>query len=201
LEDLTEEMKKPFFINLYNACLIHGYVRLGVPASTLTRMKFFSESSYRIGEHVFCLDDIEHGILRSNSKNPLTSNSQFPAGDSRIALCVQKVDPRIHFALVCGAKSCPPIRIFTPDNCERALDLAATNFCKNNVKFEDEVILLSMIFKWYGLDFADDTNGVLKFILKYLPSKDQAQLERSISLLSQYFLFILHEISRRGLTA
>ena len=37
---------------------------------------------------------------------------------------VEKVDPRIHFALVCGAKSCPPIKLYTPENLEEALDSA-----------------------------------------------------------------------------
>jgi len=181
LEDFSEDDKKPFFINLYNACLIHGFVRLGVPSSSLTRMKFFSETAYRIGAHSFCLDDMEHGILRANSKSPLTSAPQFSAGDPRIPYCVRQLDPRIHFALVCGAKSCPPIRIFNPENCERALELAATNFCRNNVKFQDETIQLSQIFKWYGTDFASDIVGLLKFVHKYLTPQQQAQLDKILA--------------------
>lgn len=36
---------------------------------------------------------------------------------------VSPVDPRIHFALVCGAKSCPPIKLYTPDNLDEGLQV------------------------------------------------------------------------------
>ena len=34
---------------------------------------------------------------------------------------LSKMDARIHFALVCGAKSCPPIRVYSPENLDEAL--------------------------------------------------------------------------------
>ena len=40
------------------------------------------------------------------------------------------MDPRIHFALVCGAKSCPPIKVYTPDSLEDGLDSATMAFCE-----------------------------------------------------------------------
>ena len=43
---------------------------------------------------------------------------------------VQPMDKRIHFALVCGAKSCPPIRVYTPDELDEGLDAAAAAFCE-----------------------------------------------------------------------
>lgn len=41
----------------------------------------------------------------------------------------QPMDPRIHFALNCGAASCPPIRVYTPDRLEFGLEAAASAFC------------------------------------------------------------------------
>lgn len=43
---------------------------------------------------------------------------------------VEEVDKRIHFALNCGAKSCPPIKLFTPDTLEEGLQSAAAAFCQ-----------------------------------------------------------------------
>ena len=43
---------------------------------------------------------------------------------------VKPTDPRIHFALVCGAKSCPPIKVYTPDSLEDGLDSATMAFCE-----------------------------------------------------------------------
>lgn len=39
------------------------------------------------------------------------------------------MDPRIHFALNCGAASCPPIRIYTPESLDFGLAAAASAFC------------------------------------------------------------------------
>ncbi len=43
---------------------------------------------------------------------------------------VKPVDPRIHFALVCGAKSCPPIKVYTPTSLQEGLDSATMAFCE-----------------------------------------------------------------------
>lgn len=43
---------------------------------------------------------------------------------------VQPMDKRIHFALNCGARSCPPIRVYTPEELEEGLDAAAAAFCE-----------------------------------------------------------------------
>lgn len=44
---------------------------------------------------------------------------------------VTPLDPRIHFALVCGAKSCPPIKVYTADALEEGLEAAAAAFCES----------------------------------------------------------------------
>jgi Protein of unknown function, DUF547 len=71
--------------------------------------------SYAVGGHVFSLDDIEHGILRCNRKHPTSGFVAFGPGDLRLPFALPlPVDPRIHFALNCGAKGCPAIRAYTP---------------------------------------------------------------------------------------
>lgn len=42
------------------------------------------------------------------------------------------MDPRIHFALVCGAKSCPPIKLYSGSNLEEGLNLAAEGFLEDS---------------------------------------------------------------------
>lgn len=43
---------------------------------------------------------------------------------------VKDMDKRIHFALNCGAKSCPPIKVYTPETLEEGLQSAAATFCE-----------------------------------------------------------------------
>ena len=82
----------------------------------------WSRFAYNIGGHNLTLDEIEHGILRGNKPHP--SNHQGPPifgdpADPRIRLAVTNFDPRIHFALNCGALSCPPIRIYTAEKLDK----------------------------------------------------------------------------------
>ena len=48
--------------------------------------------------------------------------------DDRRNCLVLDLDPRIHFALNCGAKSCPPIRVYSPPNLDSQLNRAAASF-------------------------------------------------------------------------
>jgi hypothetical protein len=40
----------------------------------------------------------------------------FSSSDARMANALEKAEPRIHFALNCGAKSCPPIKTYSAEN-------------------------------------------------------------------------------------
>ena len=40
----------------------------------------------------------------------------FGEGDPRLSLALERAEPRIHFALNCGAKSCPPIKTYSADS-------------------------------------------------------------------------------------
>lgn len=80
-------------------------------------------------------------VIKTIGANPIitfrgaprkSSSPRFPTDNSVRAACA--TDPRIHFALVCGAKSCPPIRIFKPSNLDRGLRAAAHHFCCDNVQ-------------------------------------------------------------------
>lgn len=130
-----------FFINIYNALIIDATVRLGSPSNLFKRLTFFGDAMYRIGPHTFSANDIEHGILRNNATSPASVGAlvnfdplkkpQLKQGDARRQLCVDPIDPRIHFALVCGAKSCPPIKMYTPDNLNEGLQvLISTLTCR-----------------------------------------------------------------------
>ena len=109
-----------FFINIYNALVIHGTIERGVPANLWARYSFFSTTAYNIGGYKFTLNDIENGILRGNRASMATLYMRpFAASvekDPRLKFTVtDPVEARIHFALNCGAKSCPPIKTFSAE--------------------------------------------------------------------------------------
>ena len=56
----------------------------------------------------------------------------FSSADPRMKIILPEVDPRIHFALNCGAKSCPPIKTFSGDQVQAQLNLAANAYLEND---------------------------------------------------------------------
>jgi len=178
LEKLSNDEKLAFFINIYNVLVIHATVEKGVPTNTLARYKFFSGTSYLIGGFTLSLNDIENGILRSNRSSMATLHMKpFGKSDPRMNIILPQVDPRIHFALNCGAKSCPPIKTFSGAEVQSQLDLASNAYLENDdalvVDVSSNSVQLSQLFQWYEVDFGESNEEVLQWVRDHLeePSK------------------------------
>ncbi|XP_024272060.1 uncharacterized protein zgc:152951 isoform X2 [Oncorhynchus tshawytscha] len=172
LLSLTREEKLAFFINTYNALVIHGNVRMGAPTNTWQRYKFFNYVSYLIGGEVFTLQDIENGVLRGNRKGVAQLLKPFSKTDPRLQVALPDAEPLIHFALNCGAMGCPPIKTYTPQDIDSQLRTAAESFLENDdgcvVDSEKGEVRLSQIFKWYKADFGGTDEKLLNWILEHM---------------------------------
>jgi len=180
IASLPENERKAFFINTYNTLMIHAYVRNGPPRSFWQRFKFFTTNSYMIGGQNYSLDDIEHGILRGNKRSLLGLSNPISNSDPRYA-AILPLDPRIHFALVCGAKGCPPIKNYSPQNIDEELDMSAKAFLESGCTIEGNKIYLSKILSWYKNDFGASYQVMLEWISQFLSPQKQAQLSELLS--------------------
>jgi hypothetical protein len=179
----SREEKIAFWINLYNVIVIHGVIALGIKDSIKEVWNFFRRVDYQIGKHNFNPDDIEHGILRGNNHPPYSVFRRFRSGDPRLNFVVEPLDPRIHFTLVCGSSSCPFIDVYTPENLEEELNMAAGVFLNAGgvvIEPERHRVLLSRLFKWYARDFGANQADRLRFIMPYLDRQpDREFIERN----------------------
>ncbi len=65
IDSIENEIFFLSFVDIYNMLTIHGIVSLNeLPKSVLDLNQFSKTTSYKIGPHIYSLDDIEHGILR-----------------------------------------------------------------------------------------------------------------------------------------
>ncbi|MFT5470661.1 MAG: putative membrane protein YdjX (TVP38/TMEM64 family) [Verrucomicrobiales bacterium] len=93
-------------------------------------------------------------------------------------------EPRVHFALVCAALGCPPLRneAFSGDRLDEQLDEQAGVFLKqefkNYVDLEDGSLHLSPIFKWYGSDFGETEADLVASVKPHLPETAAAKLAK-----------------------
>jgi len=172
-----EQDKLAFWINLYNTIVVDGIIEYKVTESVKEVAGFFSKIQYNIGGQGFSPDDIEHGILRKNRLKPNRLWRQFGLNNPKKKFMLKHFDPRIHFALVCGSRSCAPIKYYTPENIDDELETATKNFLNSSeVIFipAENRILLSQIFKWYKKDFGG-RSGALKLLQKYILDDDKKE--------------------------
>ena len=148
---------------------------------------FFSNVSYDVGGDVYSFNDLENGILRGNKKPPYSIFKPINTGssDPRRAAVLEECECRVHFALNCGALSCPPVKKFTVEAIEEELRIVALAFCEDdrNVRVENETatVFLSQIFFWYSSDFGVDKAAILKCILQFLRGEKKARLDELLT--------------------
>lgn len=84
LVELSQHEKLAFFLNLYNAMVIHAVIRVGHPEGMIDRRSFFNEFQYLVGGYPYSLNTIQNGILRNNSRAPYSLTKPFSSGDQRL---------------------------------------------------------------------------------------------------------------------
>merc|ERR1712038_1620031 len=173
MNSMDDNTKTAFIINVYNLMIKYSRTKYQPRKdSTAQRAGYFTKVLTNIGNELFSFQDLENGILRANALPPYALKTVFQAGDERVHHILKKVDPRIHFALNCGAKSCPPVKKFSARDIQEELRIVALAFCEqeDNVRIDVEAneLHLNMIFKWYRPDFASNVSGLPKALLPYL---------------------------------
>ena len=182
---LTRAERVAFFLNVYNALVVHVTAVVGPPSGFFDRLSYFDRHAYDIGGHAYTCDDIEHGVLRGNRPGaasleailgaPGVSRGPFGSGDPRAAHACVPMDPRIHFALVCGARSCPPIRTYTAEGLDAQLAAAAEAFVTGDVEIGDDaattraVTVSKITGEWYAGDFGRDDEERLRALAGFVP--------------------------------
>lgn len=163
----NDEKRKAFWINLYNGLVIS---KLSMnPALFEDRGKFFKNKQFMIAGKKISLDKIEHGIIRRSRKKLSLGylKKWFPSKFEK-RFWVDEIDGRIHYALNCGAKSCPPVRVYHADKMNEQLDQSTKNYLENKVEFKEteKEIYVPVLFSWFIGDFGGK-KGIYNFLVKY----------------------------------
>ena len=175
-EAMPTHERLAFWINVYNAwtlrlildhhpvASIKRITPVRLPGLSLYVPKLNSPWEYRIVRAAgrrLTLNEVEHGIIRKAFE-----------------------EPRIHFALVCAARSCPKLRreAYVGARLDEQLEDQARDFLhdpeKNRVPDGDGVIRLSPIFRWFRRDFARDARGLQAFLEPYFEGDVRERLRR-----------------------
>jgi len=149
-EELPRKEQFAFYINAYNACTIKLILKHYPGVKSIKDIGSLWRSPWKIrfckiNGKTFTLDEIEHNILRLRFK-----------------------DPRVHFAVNCASKDCPPLiaEPYQGTILDQQLDANTRAFLNNPRKnrLEGDTLYVSSIFKWFEDDFKADVVG---FFLTY----------------------------------
>jgi len=168
----SEPDRLAFLINLYNAATLQLIVD-NYPVTSIKRIGSWfgfvgagsgpwAQKVVRLFGQVTTLDQVEHGIIRKEYR-----------------------DARIHFALVCAARGCPPIRAeaWVGAKLDGQLTEQGRIFLseteKNRLDPAARILYLSPIFKWFAADFEAQAGSVEKFILPLWPDAVRLSLSES----------------------
>lgn len=174
----TDEAKLAFWINLYNAATQQTLQT--EPERYDNRRTFFSSPVITVAGADLSLDDIEHGILRrSYSKFTLGYlRSPFRGTFTKRHETTER-DPRVHFAVNCGAESCPPIAAYTRERIDEQLDWATEGYLEQNVEYDSEsgTVRVPRLLLWYRGDFGRK-HDIIAFLRQYdqLPEEASPRL-------------------------
>ncbi len=160
-----------FYANAYNAwtikLILTGYPGVASIKDLGSLFKSpWKKKFVRLDGEVITLDHIEHDLLRPQFK-----------------------DPRVHMAVNCASKGCPPLwnEPFNGSRLDDQLNTAAREFI-NNPRFnriENGTLYVSRIFKWFSEDFDDDVIG---FFERYAEGELKRALLSSRSTLKVKYL-------------
>ncbi len=153
-EELGRNQKLALLMNAYNAFTLELILDHGRPASIrdIPSGNRWKAERWQIGSHTWSLDQIEHQQIRPKF-----------------------VEPRIHFALVCAAVSCPPLRreAYQADRLEDQLE-DQTKFVHAHDSWLDMLesrdrIRLTRYYDWYDGDFVQVAGSVLEYAARHSP--------------------------------
>ncbi len=142
----SRNKKMAYWINAYNAATIKLILK-NYPLKSITNLhggKPWDQKWIPLGGKTYSLNNIENDILRPVYK-----------------------DARIHFAVNCAAKSCPPLlnRAWTEKNLNSYFEKQTKSFINNasQNKISADAVVISKIFEWYAVDFGN----IIDFLNKY----------------------------------
>ena len=178
---INDDSKKAFWINIYNA-----YTQISLhanPDKYKNRGSFFGEKQIDIAGKILSLDDVEHGLLRrSKIKWSLGHlNKLFPSSFEKQQR-VDTLDYRLHFALNCGAASCPPIAFYRPEQISKQLELATKAYLQGDAVYNEKEneVALPAIMGWFRGDFGGKKKMlILLRQLKIVPEGAQPKIKFS----------------------
>ncbi|CAM6098061.1 unnamed protein product [Calypogeia fissa] len=202
LDALSHHEKLAFWINIYNVCMMHAFLDHGIPSTPSKVVALMRKAVVNVGGYVLNALTIEHFILRlpCRPKNVRTSSwKHFQRAEANLAMAFLKNvgmeeikehsaygldwnEPLVTFALCCGSRSSPALRVYTSSAIESELQIAKQEYLQAAVGVSNQKkIHLPKLLEWYMRDFAKDMEGLLDWLCQQLSGPLHAAVQDCVN--------------------
>ncbi|XP_022998242.1 uncharacterized protein LOC111492939 isoform X2 [Cucurbita maxima] len=184
---LNRDERLAFWINLYNALIMHAYLAYGVPKSELKLFSLMQKAAYTVGGNSISATGIEYVILKM--KPPvhrpqialLLALHKSKVTEEQRRFAIDKHEPLLTFALSCGTYSSPAVRIYTANNIRDDLLEAQRDFIRASVGVSSKGrLLVPKLLYCFTKNSVDDANLAV-WISHYLPPRQATFVQGCIS--------------------
>ncbi|XP_031474870.1 uncharacterized protein LOC116247061 [Nymphaea colorata] len=185
--NLCCDEKLAFWINLYNALIMHAYLAYGVPKSELKLFSLMQKAAYTVGGHSFSAAAIEYVILKM--KPPvhrpqtalLLALHKLKTSEGQRSFSVDSPDPLVTFALSSGMYSSPAVRIYTAAKVREELQQSLRDYVRASVGVSRKgKLFLPKMLHCFAKSVVDDAS-LSGWICQFLPPQQAAMVEDCMS--------------------
>ncbi|KAG0447613.1 hypothetical protein HPP92_028240 [Vanilla planifolia] len=169
LRFLSYKQRLAFWINIYNASIMHAFLQHGLPTCPGKLLELLNKAAFNVGGVVLNALAIEHFILRHSSDTKYgMEDKKRPCFSMPMDLVTP--EPNITFALCRGSWSSPALRVYTAENVMNELERAKVEFLEASVCITcKRKMVLPQLLQWHMQDFADDIESLIEWIYSQLP--------------------------------
>ncbi|GMJ07984.1 hypothetical protein like AT4G37080 [Hibiscus trionum] len=173
LDGLSHQQKLAFWINTCNSCMMNAILEHGVPEFPETVVALMQKATIVVGGHLLNAITIEHFILRLpfHLKFTCPKAAENDEVKARNMFGLEWSEPLVTFALACGSRSSPAVRVYTAAHVEEELETAKRDYLQAAVGMSRaNKLIIPKLLDWYMLDFAKDLESLVDWIWLQLPN-------------------------------
>uniref|UniRef100_A0A803MGX2 DUF547 domain-containing protein n=1 Tax=Chenopodium quinoa TaxID=63459 RepID=A0A803MGX2_CHEQI len=168
LKSLSDQQKLAFWINIYNACIMHGFLKFSVPSSAEKLLNLLNKATLNVGGKVVNAQAIERCILR---KPTLMSSKDGKEAIIHELYGLNTVNPNVIFTLCCGTRSSPAVRIYTAEGVTSELEKSKQEYLQASISVTNsKTIWLPELLIQNMYDFATDMDSLVEWVCHQLPT-------------------------------
>ncbi|XP_020590876.1 uncharacterized protein LOC110031812 [Phalaenopsis equestris] len=184
---MSNDEKLAFWINLYNALIMHIYLAYGVPKSDIKLFSLMKKACYTVGDQTFSAADIEFVILKMKppAHRPQIALTlalhKFKLTEEHRQYSIDSLEPLVLFGLSSGMYSCPAVRIFTAANVQEELKNSMKDYIQASVGINDKGKLLVPKLLYFFANGVVEDSLLVDWICRHLTAAQASIIMDSTS--------------------